>query len=258
MKEQVSVLVVDDNVDLLDTFSSILKRKGYQVETAADGVIAVDKIQARPFDIVLMDVIMPRMNGVEALRRVRELNPAVKIIMMTAYADEGQLQEALNRGAYCALHKPVNIAQLVELIGEATVSPLVLIVDDDSDFCRTLARALELQGYKVESAYNGEEAISISRKKKCQIALVDVKMPFMDGLETYLRLREINSSLAAIMMTGYGEEMNNTVEKAMLNSAVTCLYKPFDPSQALALVGKLSGHRVYGGKNGGQGKYTAG
>ena len=134
MKEQASVLVVDDNSDLLNTFSLILKMKGYNVDTAEDGVSAVDKFKRRPFDVILMDLIMPRMNGVEAFRKIREINPGARIILMTAYYEEGQIKMALDEGAYRAVHKPVNVARLMEMIGEATLSSPVLIVDDDGDF----------------------------------------------------------------------------------------------------------------------------
>ena len=131
MKEQASVLVVDDNSDLLDTFSLILKRKGYNVDTAEDGLSAVDKYREQNFDVILMDIIMPRMNGVEAFRRIREINPGARVILMTAYYEEEQIKAALDEGVYRAIRKPVNIARLVEMIEEATLSPPILIVDDD-------------------------------------------------------------------------------------------------------------------------------
>ena len=84
MTEQARVLVVDDNEDLLETFSMILKRRGFSVDTAEDGVCAVDKFKMHHFDVILMDIVMPRMNGVEAFRKIREVNPVAKVILMTA------------------------------------------------------------------------------------------------------------------------------------------------------------------------------
>ncbi len=239
MKEQASVLVVDDNSDLVDTFSLILKMKGYNVDTAGDGLSAVDKFKRRPFDVILMDLIMPRMNGVEAFRKIREINPGARVILMTAYYEEAQIKMALDEGAYRAVHKPVNVAQLMEMIGEATVSSPVLIVDDDSDFRRTMARAFELKGYRVDAVGSGEEAIRVAKERACEIAFIDVKMPLMDGLETFLKLKEINSTMVTVMMTGYGDEVRDTVDKALAASATTCLRKPFDLSSAAELVSQI-------------------
>ena len=256
MEERANILVVDDNADLVNTFSLILKRKGYNVDTAEDGQAAVEKFQrSNHFDVILMDIIMPRMNGVEAFRKIKELNPGVKVILMTAYYEEEQIKEALNEGAYGAVHKPVSIARLMELIGEATVNPQVLIVDDDDDFRCTMSRALELKGFRVKSAGSGPEAIQLAREKDCKIAFVDVKMPHMDGLETCLKLKEVNPSMFTVMMTGYRYEVDDVMQKAPADIAATCLYKPFDLSQVVDLLSRVSDGRQ--GKYEGQREHTA-
>jgi two-component system response regulator HydG len=249
MKEPgASVLVVDDNTDLLKTFSLILRHKGYNVDTAGDGLAAVDKFKTRHFDVILMDVVMPGLNGVEAFRRMKEIDPETKVILMTAYYDDDELKAARDEGAFHTVNKPIDIARLMGLIKEATVSPPILIVDDDGDFRKTMARLLELQGYRVDVAGSGEEAIQIAQAKTCQLAFVDVKLPFMDGLQTYLKLKEINPNIIAIMMTGYGEEVRDVIEGALAASALTCLYKPFQPAEVVALVNQFKGKRCDEGK----------
>lgn len=240
MVRQPGVLVVDDNADLLNTLALILKRKGYLVDTAEDGLVAVEKFKTHCFDVVLMDIVMPRMNGVEAFRRMRELNPGARIILMTAYYEEEQIKSALAEGAYRALNKPMDVPQLIHTVGEATADPTILIVDDDADFCRSLTRILETGGYRVYAVGTGEEAFSIAREIECKLAFVDVKLPSIDGLETCLGLKELNPELAVVMMTGYREEAHQRVEKALAGSAATCLYKPFDPAKAMELVCQLA------------------
>ena len=240
MTDQASVLVVDDNEDLLETFSLILKRRGFNVDTAENGASAVDKFKAHHFDVTLMDIVMPEMNGVEAFRKIREMSPGAPVILMTAYSEEELIEMALDEGAHRIVHKPIRIDQLIELIKEAASSQLILIVDDDEDICQTLTKALELQGYPVVAAGSGEEAVTIAQDRACRIALVDVKLPCMDGLETFLRLKEINPDIMAIMMTGYRNEVKDALEKAQAASAITCLFKPFDPGKAVDLVGQIS------------------
>jgi two-component system response regulator HydG len=239
MIDQPTVLVVDDNEDLLETFSMILKRRGFNVDTAEDGASAVNKFREHHFDVTLMDIVMPHMNGVEAFREIREMYPGAPVILMTAYSEEELIQMAIDEGAHHIIHKPLRIDQLIELIKEAAISQPILIVDDDADICQTLTRAIELQGYHVLAAGSGEEAVLIAREKACQIAFIDVKLPNIDGLETFLRLKEINPGLLTIMMTGFRNEVKDALDKAQAASAITCLYKPFDPSEAVDLVTKI-------------------
>ena len=239
MTEQSNILLVDDNEDLLETFSMILKRRGFNVDTAENGVSAVDKFKAGHFDVTLMDIVMPEMNGVEALKKIKEINPDARVILMTAYSEEKLMRMALDQGARGVIHKPIRIDRMIELIRETALNRLVLIVDDDDDICQTMSKTLELEGYKVLVAGSGEEAIKIAREKPFQIAFVDVKLPLMNGLETYLKLKEVNPGIMTIMMTGYREEVEHIVEKALAASAATCLYKPFDPCQAVGLLSHI-------------------
>jgi len=239
MTEQASVLVVDDNEDLLETLALILKRRGFNVDTAEDGVVAVDKFKMHHFDVTLMDIVMPEMNGVEAFRRIREMSPSARVILMTAYSEEELMKMALDEGAHSVVHKPIRIDQMIEMIQEIASSRLILIVDDDEDIRQTMTRTLELKGYTVLAAGSGEEAVMIAKERACQIAFVDVKLPHMDGLETYLRLKETNPDIVTIMMTGFRDEVKDLIEKALAASASTCLYKPFNPVKALDLVGQL-------------------
>ena len=240
MKQPVCILVVDDNKDLLKTFALILKRKGYLVETAEDGVEAMDKFTSRHYDLVLMDAIMPRRNGIETLHLMRQNDPNAKIILMTAYCEEDQLASVRLNGAYSALYKPVDIAKLMELIGEVTSDPSILIVDDDDDFRFSMSRMLELHNYKVLTAVSGEDALKVVRNKKIHMAFVDIKMKEMDGLATSLKLKEANPGIQIVLMTGYREEVRNLIEAAIQNGALKCLYKPFKVSEVHELVSQAA------------------
>ncbi|MFC1964157.1 response regulator [Chloroflexota bacterium] len=166
MKEQVSVLVVDDNEDLLETFSMILKRRGFVVETAPNGVVALTKFHERHFDVTLMDVVMPEMDGVEAFRKMREISPAARVILMTAYSDEELIERALREGAHCVVSKPLRIDRIIEMINEASVPGPILLVDDDTDILETMTRALKKEGYEVVGADSGEQAMVLARQRE--------------------------------------------------------------------------------------------
>jgi len=142
MSHELTVLVADDNTDLLETFALILERRGFLVETAANGLSAIDKCQKRRFDVALMDIVMPGINGVEAYRKIKEMHPGVVIILMTGYSDEALLKSARDEGAHYILHKPVKIDQVIELIHKAAGHQSILLVDDDADINETLDPSL--------------------------------------------------------------------------------------------------------------------
>ena len=239
MNDKPTVLVVDDNQDLLNTFAMILKRRGFSVQTASDGFSAIDKFKEQSFDVTLMDIVMPEMNGVDTFKKIKEINPEASIILMTAYSDDELLQTARDEGVHQIIHKPIRIDQLIQLINETADGQPILVVDDDDDICQTLTKILELQGYEVLTAGSGEEAVVMTQSKSCQMAFIDVKLPNIDGLETLLRLKEINPDLLVIMMTGFRNEVKEALDKAQEASAITCLYKPFDPAEAAELVKKI-------------------
>jgi CheY-like chemotaxis protein len=135
MSRELTILVADDNADLLTTFAMIFKRCGFLVETAANGPSAVDKYKERRFDVALMDIVMPGMNGVEASRRIKEIHPGAAIILMTGYSDETLLKTARDEGDCYIVHKPVKIDRLIELITEAAGDQPILVINDDPDIC---------------------------------------------------------------------------------------------------------------------------
>jgi two-component system, NtrC family, response regulator HydG len=251
MNDKPTILVVDDNQDLLNTFAMILKRRGFSVQTAGDGLSAIDKFKEQKFDVTLMDIVMPEMNGVDASKKMKEINPETPIILMTAYSDEELLQTARDEGVHQIIHKPIRIDQLIQILTEAADGQPILVVDDDTDICDTLTKILKTQGYDVMTANSGEEAIMVSQNKACQMAFIDVKLPSIDGLETLLRLKEINPDLTVIMMTGFRNEVKDALDKAQASSAITCLYKPFDPAEAAELVKRIAKKTSRPGRNNG-------
>jgi len=132
MNDKTTILVVDDNEALLETFAMILKRRGYEVQTACDGIAAVDKFKAQNFDITLMDIVMPEMNGVDAFKKIREIQPEASIILMTAYSDEELIRAAADKGVTLIIQKPIRIDSLIKLINETAGNQPILLVDDDT------------------------------------------------------------------------------------------------------------------------------
>ena len=107
----------------------------------------------------------------------------------------------------------------------------------------SLKDILEDNRYKVALAKTGEEAIAVVLEKSMDVVFVDMKLPVLNGLETYLALKKINPKITAIMMTAYRQEMKDLISQALHKSAYTCLYKPFNPEKVVELVKEIEAKR---------------
>ncbi len=113
-------LVVDDNEDIRDVFCRLVERAGHLASTASDGMDAVDIVQRESFDVMLLDLTMPRLDGVGVVRWLRahpDVAPAMRIVVVSAWAGEHRavLQEL---GIENVMQKPLRIQQLTDVIAE--------------------------------------------------------------------------------------------------------------------------------------------
>jgi len=113
------ILVVDDDSDLRLTVASALTEGQYQVDQAADGEEAVNRVRAGQYDVVLLDVNMPRMTGIEALKEIKAHDPSIMVLILTAFSNIRDAVEATRLGAYNYLEKPVKSDNLVYMIDQA-------------------------------------------------------------------------------------------------------------------------------------------
>jgi len=117
--KQNRVLVVEDDIELRRTVVEALERNAFTVEFAGDGIEALTAIQAQRPDLVLLDVNMPRMGGMECLRKIKELDPSIVVIVMTAYSTIEDAVKAVKDGAYNYLPKPIKHQAIVEMVQRA-------------------------------------------------------------------------------------------------------------------------------------------
>jgi DNA-binding NtrC family response regulator len=113
-----TVLLVDDDKSILRTFTRILQRAGYQTETAENGKEALEKIQARSFDIALVDIILGDSNGLDLLPKIVENSPKTVKVMMTGADSYEKRDVACKNGADAYLTKPVNPVALLSVFAE--------------------------------------------------------------------------------------------------------------------------------------------
>ena len=141
--QTLNVLIVDDELELRKSVSSILKSTlpeiEFQIEEASNGLEAVQKVHANDYDLVLMDVRMPELDGLEALEKIKEHDPSTFVVIMTAHSNLQDAVTAIKNGAYDYVEKPVNPQRISEIVRKSLeahelVSSLALsnpIFDDD-------------------------------------------------------------------------------------------------------------------------------
>jgi len=110
------ILVVDDDEELRSTVSEILRNAGYQTCEAASGKEAIEKAASEEFDIVLLDLMMPKMSGTETLLELKKIKPGIKAIMITAFATVENAVEAIKKGASEYISKPFKIESLLSTV----------------------------------------------------------------------------------------------------------------------------------------------
>lgn len=111
-QKKISILVVDDELSIRESLSGWLQQDGYEVATAADGIAAWAMIQENRYDIMLIDVKMPRMDGLSLLKKLRENDHTEAVVMMTAYGSIRDAVESMRLGAYDYLLKPFELEEL--------------------------------------------------------------------------------------------------------------------------------------------------
>ena len=116
MGEKPTVLVVDDDPGIRDTMVDVLSLEGYTVDVAASGQQALDRVRARRYDVALLDIRMPEMNGLQTLRAIRALDSAVRVIMITGFEVGSEAEDAMSAGAEAVFRKPLDVASFLPVL----------------------------------------------------------------------------------------------------------------------------------------------
>lgn len=120
------VLLVDDEEQFLKVLSKRLEGRGMKVDTSTSGEDALNRLQGKEFDAIILDLAMPGMSGIETLKRIRSENPDVQIIMLTGHGTVETGIEAMKAGAVDFLEKPADLNKIMEKISEAKRKRIIL------------------------------------------------------------------------------------------------------------------------------------
>ncbi|MBI5196189.1 MAG: response regulator [Nitrospirae bacterium] len=139
-----NILLVDDEEQFLDVFSKRLEGRGMKVDTASSGEDAVKRAKGKDFDAIVLDLMMPGISGIETLKRLRQENPDMQIVILTGHGTLEKGVEAIKAGAVDFMEKPVDLNKLMEKIGEAQ-SKKILLVEKKAE--KQVKEILESKGW---------------------------------------------------------------------------------------------------------------
>lgn len=119
MSEGATILVADDDPQVLELFRELLDKGGYRLFTALHGKEAVEIARNHPIGVAILDLRMPGMDGVEALKEIKGINERTQVLIVTAYADTESLRECSVQGAFDYIPKPVHLREITEALQHA-------------------------------------------------------------------------------------------------------------------------------------------
>lgn len=223
MSKIIKLLLIDDEEEFLTSTSQALGRRGFDVNIAPNGVTALEMVEKNSYDIIVLDVMMPDIDGIDVFKQIREKLPDLPVILLTGHGSIDDAFYASKDGIADYLTKPIDIEELskrlLKIVEKAekqrkdnnnSVSPTgfeevikVMHVDDEVDFLESMKRVLERRNMEVTTADSGELALTLLKECIIDIVILDVKMPGMDGLETLRRIKNDFPYVEVILLTGH-------------------------------------------------------
>ncbi len=212
--KKINILLVDDNEKFLKSVAKRAELKGFNIFTAANGRQAIEIAEKEHMHVAVVDQRMPDMDGLVVITKLKGLLPDIKTILLTGHGDEKlkETTEALNSSFF---HKS-EMGKFWTFLSNLPLGGInILLVDDNKKFLEKLAERIRLKGYEPYSALNGHEAIEITRTTKIHVAVVDQRMPDMDGLVVITKLKEIDAGIKTVLLTAHGDEKLQEATEAL-------------------------------------------
>jgi CheY-like chemotaxis protein len=243
------VLIADDDADVREVLVESFRQAGFDVLQAANGLEALLCVKRDRPDAVVLDLMMPRLGGVEALKRIHAFNPGIRALVVTGALDSELHRQATLAGAAGVFAKPVTAAILVAALSgpaptpapqaapPATATPVgpggrptgrVLVVDDNPEVRAMLEDVLTSLGYTTRTAADGATAVRAVLSDAPDIVLLDVYMPGLSGVGALPTIVALAPNAKVIMISGAANE--DVLKRSLAFGAHDYVTKPFEIS----------------------------
>ena len=235
--KKLKILVVDDEDSLRISLASILELEGFDVKMAASGLEAVDIAKKEKFDILFSDIRMPEMNGTEAFKIIKKLQPDIIGVMMTAYALNDLIVDALNCGAFTCLSKPFEIDTILATIKDITSRPFAVVIDNQENVNMKFLKSLQNCGLNVACSPSDLDKVKYMFEHKPDILIIDIDKEIENTILIMKKLKELFGKLPKTILIG-NEEKKDVIEQISKLGLVSFIKKPIIVSQVFEVLGK--------------------
>ncbi len=235
-----TILVIDDERLLCDLLQEMLRRHGHEVFTAYSGREGIEAHRQRRPHFTLLDLHLPDMSGIEALKQIREIDPNGAVMVLTGAASDHLEREARELGITDFLIKGLALDIIVGAVQRATNEPLsptgarsvlqggrsILVVDDEPQIRDLLTKYLTQKHYRVLAAQDGPAALALVDLEQPDLVVLDMYMPGMTGVEVFRKLRDKHYTGGVMMLTSSQDE--SLLKEALDLGSLDIVGKPAD------------------------------
>ncbi|HPZ09862.1 MAG TPA: response regulator [Candidatus Eremiobacteraeota bacterium] len=221
------ILVVDDEKNIIDLLTLSLSFEGFEVFSAYRGDEAISKARSNHPDLIVLDVLLPYLDGLEVCRQLkRNISTSdIPVIMLTCLRDLETKLESFKAGVFDYLTKPIVTENLLESIRKA-LHPGLIIVDDNEDLAFALKLWFEEKGYVVSVAKEAFEAFVLLEEHEYEMAILDYNLGHgPTGLEVYNYIKHMNLPTRVLFITS--EIDNQELNRVSIEDTLPVLGKPF-------------------------------
>ena len=229
----IKLLLVDDEKGLCEYLRDFFKPRGYDIFIATNGQDALNIVKKENPELVLLDINMPGMDGLEVLRHIKNISSQTKVIMVTIRDDADTEEKAKNLGADEFVKKPFTIDYLEDVVilkvNEMTKSkePARILIVDDEEGIRDSLRKFLAGRFECEifEAGNGEVALDLLRANKFDLVFLDIKMPGISGMDVIREKKKLDYRPYFWVITRFDSE--EVAHKVIEQGADDYIPKPF-------------------------------
>jgi DNA-binding NtrC family response regulator len=254
------LLLVDDEEEFLSSTAQALSRRGFDVSTAPNGVSAMELVDEQAFDVIVLDVKMPDISGIELFDYIRTRLPETPIIILTGHPSVTDAFNTSRLGVADYLSKPVDMEELAQKAAGAVSDaerksvrqtenmrkPIprinLLAVDSEMEFLDSLKQLLAKRGINTITSKSSHTALEILKEQPVDVVILDVELPGMRGIDVLRRIKGLYPGIQVILLSGQPSE-DAAIEGSRLGAG-EYMKKPPDIDELVDAIVRLHRKRM--------------
>lgn len=230
-------MVVDDDDAFRESLCCVIEDWRFNCTSISGGEEALKYLSANTVDLVLLDIRMPGMSGIECLEQIRRIHPELRVLLMTAYSD--QIALALELGALAVLSKPLKLESLLPILERHTKKSLIVVVDSDPAFSRDFQTSLKERVLSVLAASDIDEALGLVYRESPDVIVLDMAFPRENTVRAMKELRKAVPSISMVVISDFKEELALLAKEAAKERIMVLFAKPLKMPEFLNILSKV-------------------